>query len=139
MKRQGSYAAHRPGFRRYPRIQWILPHHGWRFTTPGWCLKSGGLSRRDLVISYGPALGLLSELGNQREVVVMKQFYEALGNVAAITGIILCAIAGGARLLGSYYVLGFAAATFFLGGTALMVFACLTKLQLLLMKEGGVS
>ncbi|MFQ5487718.1 MAG: hypothetical protein ACE5ET_04635 [Gammaproteobacteria bacterium] len=69
----------------------------------------------------------------------MKQFYEAGGNVAAIAGIVLCAIAAGARLLGSHYVLGFEAVTLFLGGTALMVMACLAKLQLLLVKGEGAA
>jgi len=69
----------------------------------------------------------------------MKKFYAAGGNLAALAGIVLCAIAGGARLFGSFYVLGFEAATLFLGGVALLVLACLAKLQLLIMKGEATS
>jgi len=56
--------------------------------------------------------------------------------VVALAGIGLCALAGGARLAGSFYVLGFSASTLFLGGIALMVLACLAKLQMLLAQKG---
>lgn len=66
----------------------------------------------------------------------MKRLYETGGNVLAGVGIALCVLAAGVRLTGSHYVLGFEAATLFLGGTAVMVMACLAKLQLLLLAGG---
>jgi hypothetical protein len=54
-----------------------------------------------------------------------------LGNIVAAVGIGVCAVAGVARILGSYYVMGFEAITLFIGGTALMVFAALIKLHII--------
>ncbi len=53
------------------------------------------------------------------------------GNLAALAGIAICAIAGVARLTGSFFMSGFAVGTLFLGGMALMVLACLIKVHLL--------
>jgi hypothetical protein len=53
-----------------------------------------------------------------------------VANAAAAVGILLCLIAGGARLLGSFHVLGYEAMTLFIGGIALMVFAGLIELRI---------
>lgn len=53
------------------------------------------------------------------------------GNLAALVGVAICAIAGLTRLTGSFFMSGFAVGTLFLGGMALMVLACLIKLHLL--------
>ena len=65
----------------------------------------------------------------------MKTIYALGGNIAALGGILLCLVAGLARLLGFYYVAGFAASTLLLAGIALLVLACLAKLQLLLLAQ----
>ncbi len=53
------------------------------------------------------------------------------GNGAGILGILCCLIAGVARMAGAYYTVGgIESGTFFLLGTGLMVYACLTKLHL---------
>jgi hypothetical protein len=59
----------------------------------------------------------------------MNRILDIVGNVAALAGILVCLVAGVVRLSGSFYVLGFEAQTLFLGGIALMVMACLAKLQ----------
>ncbi len=62
----------------------------------------------------------------------MERLYAVIGNLAALAGLALCLVAGVARLAGSYYVGGYEAMTLLLGGMAIMVFACLAKLQQLL-------
>jgi len=59
----------------------------------------------------------------------MQKFIQAVGNTAAILGIAICLITGMLRLSGQPVVFGFEAITLFIGGIALMVMACLTKLQ----------
>jgi len=59
----------------------------------------------------------------------MQKFIQAVGNTAAILGITICLITGLLRLSGQPVVFGFEAITLFIGGIALMVMACLTKLQ----------
>ena len=59
----------------------------------------------------------------------MDKMLDLLGNVVGVTGIIVCTLAGASRLLGSHYLLGFESVTLFIGGTALMVMACLVKLH----------
>ncbi len=59
----------------------------------------------------------------------MNDSLEWLGNSAAVVGILICLLTGVVRVTGSYYFLGFEALTLFIGGTALMVFACLVKLH----------
>jgi type IV secretory pathway VirB2 component (pilin) len=56
---------------------------------------------------------------------------EVLGNVIAAVGIVVCAVAGINRLLGSYHLFGYEAMTFFIGGISLMVFAALIKLHII--------
>ena len=64
----------------------------------------------------------------------MNKVLDIVGNVAAVVGILACLVAGGGRLAGSFYLFGFEAATLFLGGIAIMVAACLAKLQSLSVK-----
>jgi len=52
-----------------------------------------------------------------------------IGNSAALLGILICLVAGASRILGSFYLFGFGVGTLFIGGIALMVMACLVKLQ----------
>ncbi|HEY5718616.1 MAG TPA: hypothetical protein VIS52_08990 [Motiliproteus sp.] len=61
----------------------------------------------------------------------MKQAVTWLGDGAAVVGVLLCAVAGLARLGGSYTLLSMDAMTVFVGGMGLMLFACLAKLHLL--------
>lgn len=64
----------------------------------------------------------------------MTKFFDIVGNVLALSGVALCVVAGGARVLGSHYFFGFESITLFTAGTALMVMACLAKVQLLAQK-----
>jgi hypothetical protein len=61
----------------------------------------------------------------------MKQAVAHLGNVAAVLGMLLCLVAGLARVAGMFYVVGFEAMTLYTGGMGLMLAACLVKLHLL--------
>ncbi len=51
------------------------------------------------------------------------------GSVTGMIGVLVCAVAGLARVAGSFYVLGFQSTTLFNVGVGLMVFACLIKLE----------
>ena len=62
----------------------------------------------------------------------MQQLLNYTGNTTAGLGVLLCIAAGLTRLMGSFYLAGYAATTIFSVGTGLMVFACLVKLQALL-------
>ena len=64
----------------------------------------------------------------------MERMFMLVGNLSALVGILLCAGAGGARLLGHYLISGFAAMTLFQIGTGLLVLACLCKLEILLVR-----
>ena len=57
------------------------------------------------------------------------KYIDVVGNIAAIAGILICAVAGLSRLAGAYYLLGFQTLTLFNGGIALMVMACLAKIH----------
>lgn len=59
------------------------------------------------------------------------KYIDLIGNAAGIVGVLVCLIAGLARLVGTYYLLGVPSITLFTGGTALMVMACLAKLHYL--------
>jgi len=59
----------------------------------------------------------------------MKNLLTVAGNVAGVTGVLICLIVGGLRLTGSYYILGYEAMTLFSAGVAIMVAACLAKLH----------
>ncbi|HEB96573.1 MAG TPA: hypothetical protein ENI96_09105 [Sedimenticola thiotaurini] len=62
----------------------------------------------------------------------MGNLLAIVGNSAAVVGILICLVAGLTRLSGGYYLFGYELSTLFLGGTSLMVLACLAKLQQLL-------
>lgn len=59
----------------------------------------------------------------------MKHTLSVVGNLAGLTGILLCFFAGMVRLVGQHHILGYEMRTLFLGGIALMVMACLIKLH----------
>jgi hypothetical protein len=65
----------------------------------------------------------------------MQQLLTLTGSLAAIFGILLCAISGLTRLSGLYHLAGYEATTVFTVGTGLMVFACLVKLETLLARQ----
>jgi type IV secretory pathway VirB2 component (pilin) len=60
-----------------------------------------------------------------------NEYLGIIANVFAAIGIVACAISGINRIFGSYYVFGYEAMTFFIGGISLMVFAALIKLHLI--------
>lgn len=62
----------------------------------------------------------------------MDMALKGLGHAAAILGIVLCAVAGYARITGSFYVAGYEAMTLFNVGVGVMLFSVLVKLELLL-------
>ena len=59
----------------------------------------------------------------------MGRILGLVGNVSAIAGVLLAIGAGIARILGMYFVSGYATMTLFQVGTGLMVLACLCKLE----------
>lgn len=59
----------------------------------------------------------------------MDKVLVLLGDILGGVGVLVCALAGGSRLLGSHYFFGFETVTLFLGSIALMVMACLVKLH----------
>jgi type IV secretory pathway VirB2 component (pilin) len=59
-----------------------------------------------------------------------EKFLGIVANIVAAIGVVVCAVAGFSRLLGSYHVLGYQAMTLFIGGISLMVFAVLIKLHI---------
>ena len=63
----------------------------------------------------------------------MRNLLETGGNGVALLGVLLCLVAGGARVAGVYYLMGFELMTLFTGGMGLMLGACLAKLHLLVM------
>ena len=68
----------------------------------------------------------------------MQQLMLWSGNAAAMLGMFCCAVAVITRLSGAYYAPGGAEAmSVFILGTGLMVYACLTKLELLLQQKRG--
>ena len=68
----------------------------------------------------------------------MKLFIRWSSNAAAILGVLCCALAASARLVGIFYLVGgVEAITVFVLGTGLMVYACLCKLELLLQRHNA--
>lgn len=51
-----------------------------------------------------------------------------LGRLAGIIGVLVCLVAGVARVAGHYFVAGYSVGTLFLGGIAAMVAGCLCLL-----------
>jgi len=64
----------------------------------------------------------------------MNRWIEIVGNTAALLGILVCIGAGGARVLGNWYLGGIQILPLFTLGVALMVMGCLAKLHLLTAK-----
>lgn len=64
----------------------------------------------------------------------MNNSLKLLANLSALVGILICVIAGGFRVTGNYYVIGFEAMTLFFVGVGAMVFATLAKVEMLLQK-----
>ena len=61
----------------------------------------------------------------------MERFTGLLGNFAAMAGLLVCLVWGGARVLGNYHILNFSTNALFQTGIGLMVLACLCKLHVL--------
>lgn len=59
----------------------------------------------------------------------MKVLLKNASNIAAILGILICLISGGARVAGEFYVVGFEAMTLFNAGVGLMVASILAKVH----------
>tara|TARA_R110002110_G_scaffold91264_1_gene237351 strand:- start:31 stop:237 length:207 start_codon:yes stop_codon:yes gene_type:complete len=62
----------------------------------------------------------------------MLNSLKLIAHLGAITGVLLCIVAGLARFSGAYFVGGYSAMTLFNLGIGLMVFALLCKVELLL-------
>jgi len=60
---------------------------------------------------------------------------KTVSDIFGVLAILVCLVAGLARVSGNYYLSGFEVLTLFNTGVALMVFACLLKLQFLQMKS----
>jgi len=58
----------------------------------------------------------------------METLMTKLGYFTAIVGFLLCALAGGIRIAGMFFLFGFQAITILQAGIALMVFACMIRL-----------
>ncbi|WP_303721316.1 hypothetical protein [Malonomonas rubra] len=63
----------------------------------------------------------------------MGRLLRIAGDVLGGLGLLVCLVAGVARLTGHYQVLSYEAMTLFTAGLGLMVAACLVKLQQLLL------
>jgi hypothetical protein len=61
----------------------------------------------------------------------MGKMIENIGNAAAATGIVLCAVSGVARIAGMYHLGHYQAMTLFTGGMGLMLMGALCKLHAL--------
>jgi len=61
----------------------------------------------------------------------MNKMIESLGNMAAIAGVVLCAVAGVARVASVYHLGGYQSMTLFTGGMGLMLMGALGKLHAL--------
>ena len=64
----------------------------------------------------------------------MTKLIDMAGNVAALTGILICLVSGMSRLMGNWQTAGLASMTLFTLGIGLMVFASLAKLHVLTAK-----
>jgi len=59
----------------------------------------------------------------------MVNLFAIVGPLVGVAGVLVCLFAAVVRLLGYYHVLGVEAESLFILGTALMVAACLAKLE----------
>ena len=67
----------------------------------------------------------------------MNRLIGIVGNVAAVAGILLCALTIAARILGIYELAGIDVISLFTVGIGIMVFACLAKLHVLTARTRG--
>jgi len=58
------------------------------------------------------------------------------GNIVGLAGVLLTAAAGGARVLGHYYLGGFESMTVFVGGMGVMLIGCVAMLHGLIRQRG---
>jgi len=58
------------------------------------------------------------------------------GNIVGLAGVLLTAVAGGARVLGHFYLGGFESMTVFLGGMGVMLIGCVAMLHGLSRQRG---
>lgn len=65
----------------------------------------------------------------------MDRIFDALGNLLALTGILILGAAGLTRLIGAYFLAGFDLRLWFLVGVGILVVAVLAKLQVLLLRQ----
>ncbi|MDX2463103.1 MAG: hypothetical protein QNK31_01205 [Porticoccus sp.] len=65
----------------------------------------------------------------------MQKLLEMLGNIIALSGVLVCLVAGITRASGGSFVGNFEAMTLFMVGVGVMVFSCLLKLELLAKKR----
>ena len=65
----------------------------------------------------------------------MQQLFTLTGSIAAVFGMLLCAVSGLVRISGLYYLAGYQSTTIFMVGIGVMVFACLVKLEVLLAQQ----
>jgi hypothetical protein len=65
----------------------------------------------------------------------MHKLLTLVGSLIGWVGVIVCLIAGLARVSGLFYLSGYQSTTVFGVGVALMVFACLAKLEALSMQQ----
>lgn len=59
-----------------------------------------------------------------------------LGRIAGVGGVLLCLVSAAVRLAGSYFLGGFQVGTLLQAGIALMTFACLCFLAVLVQSAG---
>jgi hypothetical protein len=61
----------------------------------------------------------------------MYKYLTLAGSISGIAGMVICLIAGLARIAGNYYLADYQSTTVFNMGVGLMVFACLVRLETL--------
>ena len=65
----------------------------------------------------------------------MDNLLVTVGRIAGIAGLVLCVVAGLARILGNFYLLGFSVGSLLLGGMGGLLIGCF--LLLLAPRDGG--
>jgi hypothetical protein len=65
----------------------------------------------------------------------MDKYLDLIGNAAALLGIAMCLAAGLLRIYGLFFVLGYQSMTIFTAGIGAMVFACLVKIHILVLRS----
>ncbi|MFT4517675.1 MAG: hypothetical protein ACI9JM_000052 [Halioglobus sp.] len=59
----------------------------------------------------------------------MNKTLAMAGSISGTAGAVVCLVSGGSRIAGLHYLAGFQSTTLFMAGIALMVFACMIKLD----------